>query len=209
MRTNERPYAEIIGENLSRLMQERNYSTHELGRKIGVSGAAVSGWCRGINTPRPDKVDKICQIFNINRAELTTDLSSVTNLILPSVRRVPILGTICAGDGIVAEQNIEGYFYIDTKIYADFCLRVDGDSMIGANIYPNDLAFLRQHYVFTDGEIYGVVFGDEQIATLKRVFKTANGYRLVPCNEKYEPIEVDKNDPIFIVGELMGTYHPR
>lgn len=209
MNANDKPLNEVIGENLTRLMQERGYSVRELGGRIGVSGAAVSGWCRGLNTPRPDKIDAICKVLKINRAELTTDLTSVSNLILPSVKRVPIIGTICAGDGIIAEQNIEGFFYIDSKIYADFCLNVIGDSMIGANIYPGDIAFLRQHYVFTDGGIYGVVFGDQQIATLKRVFKTKDGFRLVPCNEAYEPIEVDKADPIFIVGELMGTYHPR
>ena len=199
----------VVGDNIRRLMDQRGWSFSQVGKMLGVSGAAVNNWARGVNLPEADKIEDMCRVFNVERWELLIDSSSIDNMLQIAARRIPIIGTICAGDGIVAEQNIDGYFSIDRTIYADFALRVQGDSMIGAQIYPGDIAFLRKNYYFRDGEIYGVVFGNENIATLKRVFKTPAGLRLVPCNESYSTIEVDQNDPMFIVGELVGVYHPR
>ena len=37
---------------------------------MGVSQATVSNWCKGIKTPRMDKIDKICEFFNCKRSDL-------------------------------------------------------------------------------------------------------------------------------------------
>ena len=57
---------------------------------------------------------------------------------------IPLIGTIAAGTPILAEQNIERYFDMDTSIHCDFCLRIQGDSMIDAGINNNDIVFIRQ-----------------------------------------------------------------
>lgn len=41
-----------------------------------------------------------------------------SNIMVPAGRQIPILGTICAGNGIHCEENFEGYFLVDRSIKA-------------------------------------------------------------------------------------------
>lgn len=131
-----------------------------------------------------------------------------SNIMVPAGRQIPILGTICAGNGIYCEENFEGYFFVDRSIKADYCLRVKGDSMIDANIYDGDFAFIRKNFDFIDGEIYAVCYGTDESASLKKLYKVDNKIMLQPCNPDYAAAFIDVDD-VVIVGECIGTYHAR
>lgn len=131
-----------------------------------------------------------------------------SNIILPAAYALPILGTICAGDGVHCEENFEGYFYVDRTIKADYCLKVKGDSMIDAGIHDGDVAFIRKEFDYEDGEIYAVCWGAEESASLKKLYKVDNRIMLQPCNAEYSAILADADD-VCIVGECVGTYHAR
>jgi len=197
---------EVFAENLIELLAKRGISQNQLAQKIGVSAMAVGKWARAISTPRNDKIDLICKTLNCQRSDLMTDKSSAPNLSIPAAHPVPILGIVCAGDGKIAEQNFDGYFFVDNSIRADYCLRVEGDSMKDVNIFHGDIAFIRKSYDFLNGGIYAVVFGDDRNAVLKKVYHQGDGLLLMPCNQKYDPIYVD--DAV-IVGECVGVYSPR
>lgn len=202
----EKSQNEIIAENLTQLLRTKGISQNQLAQKISVSATSVNAWCRGITAPRNDKIEKICQVLNVQRSDLMTDKSAVPNLSVPAAHPLPILGRICAGDGILAEQNFDGYFFVDNSIRANYCLRIEGDSMKDANIFHGDIAFLRTSYDFINGGIYAVVFGDDDNAVLKKVYRQGDGLLLMPCNQMYDPIYVDD---ALIVGECVGVYHPR
>ena len=131
-----------------------------------------------------------------------------SNIMVPAGRQIPILGTICAGNGIYCEENFEGYFFVDRSIKADYCLRVKSDSMIDANIYDGDVAFIRKDFDFIDGEIYAVCYGVEESASLKKLYKADDKIMLQPCNSDYAAAFVNVDD-VVIVGECIGTYHAR
>ena len=81
--------------------------------------------------------------------------------------------------------------------------------MKDANIYHGDIAFLKKNYDLYDGNIYAVVYGDDNNATLKQVYRQApDTLVLLPANQNYSPIIV-KADDALIVGECVGVYHPR
>ena len=202
----EKDQNEILAENITKYMRENGWSQNELARKMGVSPTVVNKWVRQMSRPKNDKIDKMCQLFNIQRSDLLADKSAIPNLSVPAAHPVPILGLICAGDGMITEQNFDGYFFVDNSIRADYCLRVEGDSMKEAGINHGDTAFIRKSYNFLEGEIYAVVFGDDKAASLKKVYKQGEGLLLMPCNQKYSPIYVED---AFIVGECIGVYHPR
>lgn len=206
MYTPEKTQEQIIAENIVRLMRAKGWSQNELARKMNVSPTAVNKWCRGLSTIRNDKIDKLCQLFNVTRGEFFTDKESVPNLSVPAAHPLPILGLICAGNGMITEQSFDGYFFVDNSIRADYCLRVEGDSMKEAGINHGDTAFIRKSYDFLDGEIYAVVFGDDRNAVLKKVYRQGDQLLLMPCNQRYSPILVDD---ALIVGECVGVYHPR
>ena len=204
----ERDQKVIFGENLRHMMRERDYTQETLARKIGVTTAIVNRWCKGLVMPRNDKIDAICNVFGCQRGNLLSERSPVPNLSVPAAYPLPILGAICAGNGILAEQNFDGYFFVDNSIKADYCLRVEGDSMRDAGINHGDTAFIRKSYDFINGGIYAVVFGENNNAVLKKVYSQGDGYLLEPCNLRYQPIFVKEQDAL-IIGECIGVYHPR
>lgn len=61
---------EIICKNLNYYMKLNDTTQTKLADYIGVSVATVSNWCKGIKTPRMNKVDKICEFFHIQRSDL-------------------------------------------------------------------------------------------------------------------------------------------
>jgi len=117
---------------------------------------------------------------------------------------VPILGSIVAGEPLVAFENIEGYFPLP-DIYSKtedlFMLKVHGDSMTDAGIYENDLIVVKKQPVAENGEI--VVAMVDDAATVKTYYNE-NGYiRLQPENNKYKPI-ISEN--VLILGKVIGLH---
>lgn len=196
-------YNEIFAENLNALMKEKGVSQNALARHIGVSAGSVNFWCNAVNVPRPKVMDKLCDFFGVTQADLTTNKERIPNLSIPAAYPLPILGTICCGDGVLCNESFDGYFFVDNSIKAEYCLRVEGDSMVDANIFHGDIAFIRKSYDFLDGGIYAVVFGENENAVLKKVYRQENGLLLMPCNQKYDPIIVKD---ALIVGECIGVY---
>jgi len=111
-----------------------------------------------------------------------------------SVQKIPLLGKVSAGQPILAEEDFECYFEVDTDIKGDFCLHVNGDSMVNARINDGDIVFIRQQPDVNDGEI-GVVLIDDE-ATLKRVYKNNGSITLVAENTKYKPIVISGKETI-------------
>lgn len=197
-----------IASNLNKYMELRNTTQLELAEYMGVSQTTVSNWCKGIKMPRMDKIDKICTYFGINRSNLMDDnpLEGVTNLIYPDGYAIPILGTICAGNGVWCEENFDGVFVIDRAVRADCCLRVRGDSMIDAGINDGDVVFIKKSYDYENGKIYAVRINTDTEAILKSVHKQDDKIILSPKNSAYSPLIEDISD-VSIIGECVGVYH--
>lgn len=209
MYTEEKSQMQIFSTNLKRILATKGMSQSELSRKLSCSVPSVNAWCQGTSMPRTNMLEKICQVLNVNRDDLLQDKTAAPNLSVPAAYPVRILGAICAGEGITAEENFRGYFFVDHSIRADYCLEVEGDSMKDANIFHGDIAFLRRNFEFMNGGIYAIVYGSEENAVLKRVYKQGDSLLLMPCNQLYDPITVPADEPYTICGELIGVYSPR
>lgn len=131
-----------------------------------------------------------------------------TNIIYPESYPVPILGEICAGDGILCEENYDGTFYVDKSIKADICLRVKGESMVEAGIDDGDIVFVRKCYEYHSGKIYAVRINEDTEAFIKKVAWQGEQVILNPCSSDsvYQPI-VESVNNISIIGECVGVYH--
>lgn len=103
-----------------------------------------------------------------------------------SKKKIPLLGTIAAGQPIYADQYIEEYLPVDLNLNADFGLHIRGDSMINANINDGDIVFIRSQPDVDDGQIAAVLIDDD--ATLKRVYHMPDGIQLIAENPAYRPI---------------------
>jgi repressor LexA len=121
--------------------------------------------------------------------------------------KIPIVGRVAAGSPVLAIENIEGNVVIDPsfmkKSQDSFALRIKGDSMINAGIFEGDLVIVLPTKMASNGEIVVAMINDE--ATVKTYENKNNKIKLIPENEKYNPIEVDDTSEFSIVGKVIGV----
>ncbi len=122
-------------------------------------------------------------------------------------RKIPIVGRVAAGSPILAIENIEGSIVIDPafmkKSQDCFALKVKGDSMINAGIFENDLVIVTPRGDAVNGDIIVAMLEDE--VTVKTFEKKNEAIRLLPQNDNYIPIEIDKSKEFKIVGKVTGV----
>ncbi len=104
---------------------------------------------------------------------------------------VPLLGRVAAGALDIAAEDHEGYIPIHSRYPADelFALRVRGESMTGAGIYPGDIVVVRRQPTADTGDIVVALVGDE--ATVKRLRIRKKRVELHPENPDFETIIPD------------------
>jgi repressor LexA len=117
---------------------------------------------------------------------------------------LPLIGSVAAGQPILAEENIEDYVQVPEVAGGDegeYVLRVRGDSMKNAGILPGDFVVVRPQDTAGDGEIVVALVGEE--ATVKRFFREADHVRLQPENETMDPI---RSREVRVLGRVVGVF---
>lgn len=117
--------------------------------------------------------------------------------------RVPLLGTVTAGQPILAFEDVMDYIPVMTNgedPRSLFALRVRGESMVEAAILDGDIVVVRKTANVPNGTISVVMVEDE--ATVKRFYKENGHYRLQPENSSMEPIIVSECQ---ILGQVVGV----
>lgn len=206
-----------FGQRVKNLRESLKLTQSELAEAVGYSDkTAISRIETGKSDVSRGKIALLAEALETSPSylmEWTDDssprvLSKIPGVIsLHKAQRIPILGAIACGKPVWAEENYDGYYVIDSRIDADFCLIAKGDSMIDEGINDGDVAFFKKASIVDNGKIVAVLIDDE--ATLKRFYKTESGLVLQPANDLYDPIIITKDDGknILILGELVGSYH--
>lgn len=125
-------------------------------------------------------------------------------LVRNEMTSIPIIGTVAAGQPILAAENIEGYFPVPVDMVPNaetFILRVKGDSMINAGIFSGDQIFVERTNVARNGDMVVALVDDS--ATVKTFYKEQGHVRLQPENDTMDPIIVDDCD---ILGKVFGVF---
>lgn len=119
---------------------------------------------------------------------------------------VPLLGKVTAGNPIeaieVPDELISLPSYLLPKRKEVFTIRVEGDSMINAGIYDNDIVIVERGKIAKNGDIV-VAMDDENQVTIKRYFKEKDYIRLQPENDYMLPIILNE---VTILGKAIGLY---
>lgn len=138
---------------------------------------------------KPRAIEIIDDEFNLTRRDLVN---------------VPIVGTITAGQPILAVENIDSYFPIPSEYMPNedtFMLKVKGDSMMNVGIYNGDKILVQKQSHAKNGDYVVALIGEE--VTVKTFYKENGYYRLQPENDSMEPIIV--ND-LNIQGKVIGLF---
>jgi len=121
--------------------------------------------------------------------------------------KIPLLGTIAAGEPIEAIQQNEFIAISKNRIPPSsevYALRVVGNSMIDENINDGDVILVKNQSTAENGQKV-VALIDNQEATLKKFYRERGHIRLQPANKNFEPIILDKGTPISIQGIVLDV----
>lgn len=202
-----------VAKNLKHYLELNNMNQADLAKRMNVTTATTSNWCKGIKLPRMDKIDKICSIFNINRSDLIEEhtddentLKTFDNLYPLSVKKLPLLGEIACGEPIFANEDRESYVLSGTDIDADFCLKAKGDSMMGARIMNGDIVFIKKTDIVNNGEVAAVIIDDEVLLKRFYYFPDENLLTLQSENPQYPPrnYKNEQLDHIKVLGKAVA-----
>ena len=141
---------------------------------------------------KPRTIEILDDTFNFNRREMVN---------------IPVVGTVAAGEPLLAQEHIEDYFPFPAEILPNaetFMLHVRGESMVNAGILPGDQLIVEQRSTAENGEIVVALLDDS--ATVKRFYKEKGHYRLQPENDAMEPIYVDSVSILGRVVALLREY---
>ena len=202
----ESDFNKVFSNNLKRYLSSYDMTQLELSQKLGVGTTSVSNWCNGLKSPRMDKIDAMCTLFNCTRSDLMEEPKSFINK--KHGVTINVLGRVAAGLPIEAVENI-----IDTEEIPEelartgefFGLQIHGDSM-EPRMYEGDVVIVRKQDDAESGDIViAMVNGND--ATCKRLTKYANGITLSSLNAKYEPMIYSNDEilekPVKILGKVI------
>ena len=138
---------------------------------------------------KPRAIEIMDENFNITRREVV---------------HVPIVGSVAAGQPILAVENIESYFPVPAEMmpnHESFMLKVKGESMINAGIFDGDQVLVQKQPTAENGDIVVALIDDS--ATVKTFYKEADHIRLQPENDAYDPIILTD---CMILGKVFGVF---
>jgi len=142
--------------------------------------------------------------------ELLDRVDRVVGSAVDSVRSIvrsdglPLVGSVAAGQPVLAEENIEDYISVPEIAGGDdgeYVLRVRGESMKNAGILQDDFVVVRAQDTANDGDIVVALVGEE--ATVKRFFRESDHIRLQPENDTMEPI---RSREVRVLGRVVGLF---
>ena len=135
-------------------------------------------------------------------------LTSESDAVARDVIAVPIMGRVAAGEPS-SHAVADGEFALPASFVRNsgsFLLRVKGESMVDAAILDGDLVLVQPQKTANNGDIVvAQIDGLETEATVKTFYKEDNRIRLQPQNKYMEPIYVEPNTQIDIVGKVAAV----
>lgn len=189
-----------------------NPATTELNRALAaVTGGDVEQLLTAALLEKaPEEIKE--KIIKLNKLkELKKDLNKAlvieetpAQYIAENLVKVPLLGSIAAGQPVDRIELIEDIEYINKSVvrgHEAFCLRVKGDSMIGDNIAEGDIVVCIKQNEVTSTDI-AIVAIEGETATVKRIKCEGNICILMPSNPKLQPIIVESSK-VEVIGKVV------
>lgn len=179
-------------EIIQQKIKETGYppTVREIGKLVGVTSSATSY-----------KYLTILEKKGYIRRE--KDKSRAIRLV-PQAKNIPVVGSVPAGNPLLALKDITEYIPIPEKLSGSdetFMVKVEGDSMIGDHILDGDYVMVNPQQDASNGDIVIALLNQEEV-TVKRLYKKNNQITLQPSNTLYKPIVTQE---AMILGKVIGV----
>lgn len=182
----------MFKKRFEQLCNERKTSPAAVCEAIGLSNSVYSKWSEN-SIPRNTTLLKIADFFNVSVAYLKGETdnplphSDQIKEYLPYEKRGmrPVIGLASAGVGVIAEEMILGWQYVDDEYDNENCfwIKIAGDSM-SPKIDDGDLVLIQREVDIEDGDIVVAVV-DRQDGFIKQVHFEENVLTLHSFNPYY------------------------
>lgn len=175
-------------------------SVREIGVAVGLSSSSTvhshlaALEAKGLIRRDPSK-PRALEVLDFRDSERGIDMGQV--------RAVPLVGSVAAGQPILASENIEQTMALPAEIADEqtFLLRVRGESMIDAGIFHGDFVVVKQQPTADNGDIVVAMIDEE--ATVKTFYREADRIRLQPENATMDPIYARD---VTILGKVVALF---
>ena len=183
----------MLGEKIRKL-RGNNMTQRELAKRLGISPSAVGMYEQNRREPDLETLKKIADLFDVTldslldyRPEPSVDMQHA--IPAGSVTFFPVVGRVCAGNGVLAAEDIIGYEPADSKYSGEdyFWLKVSGESM-APRIEDGDLLLIRRQTSVDSGDV-GVFVVDGQEGVVKKVIYDEGSIELISFNPYYPPMK--------------------
>jgi len=163
--------------------------------------------CKAVNLKSTSTVQyHLNKLINLGYLQKSNNISrSIQSQNINSKYSIPILGEISAGQPLIAEENYIGElpYFGKEKNNELIALKINGDSMIEAGLFDDDLVVIDKSITPTDGDIGAFLINNTE-ATVKYIDTIENKRYLIPANKDYENLIVDEN--ISSIGKVISLF---
>lgn len=220
------------GKRLKALREERGYSQAETARQLGISRISYFNWEVEKTQPNQTNLDKLSQVFGVepeffqayydlthiyrqlNNQNQTRSLAYTQGLLRQQIieeETTPryayrVYEKLSAGPGTAYFDD--GNFdvvYFDQELDHDFASWIYGDSMEPTYL-SGEVALIKQTGFDYDGAIYAIDWDGQTY--IKKVYREAEGLRLVSLNNKYQDRFAPYGENPRIIGKIVGHFPP-
>lgn len=216
-----------VENNLKSIRKEMKLSQKEFAEKLNMNARTYASYERGERDISTSVILNICLTLGISSDRLlgnavTCNEPSLSDrneyhgfnvLNKDNIYMIPIFGSVSAGFGSYADNQILGYepVYIENPHEAEetIAITVKGDSMY-PKIEEGDLVIVRKQNYFENGDIVVAVICGENDGFVKRAFQSKNKLTLESINTQYPPFvfsgsELDEVKILGVVKKIIKS----
>ncbi len=205
---------ESFAVRLKEALERCDMKPSNLGLICSVNKSTISQYLSGKYEAKHDRVIQFAQVLGVDAMWLeghdvpmcpvSPDFAEGE----PDMRcMLPVLGTVAAGAGVIAEENIQAYEYAD-RCYCDsehFYLIVEGDSM-QPDLYEGDRVLCERRETLEDGDL-GVFVIDDEKGLVKKYRADKEKISLISSNPYWPVLDFRGKDRlrVRIVGKVVQS----
>jgi repressor LexA len=193
---------------IQEFIQEHGYppTIREIGRKLGISSTSVVNY----NLNKLKTAGLLDRDGQVSRG---LKLRGTVLEVVSAALRIPVLGTIAAGQPIPvldqrSAETADDWLEVTQDIVRShdhlFALHVKGNSMIDALIHDGDIVVMERSETAENGQMVAAWIKDREETTLKRFYRENGRVRLQPANPTMQPIFVDPNN-VEVQGKVVAV----
>ncbi len=202
-------FIEHLYYNLDMVSKKQQEILNFIDKNIELNGysPSVREICKAVNLKSTSTVQyHLNKLINLGYLQKSNNISrSIQSHNINSKYSIPILGEISAGQPLIAEENYIGElpYFGKEKNNELIALKINGDSMIEAGLFDDDLVVIDKSITPTDGDIGAFLINNTE-ATVKYIDTIEKKRYLIPANKDYENLIVDEN--ISSIGKVISLF---